>query len=353
MAEGSRNRDRHSGKPPGKTDSSSTGDKGEQNDGSLASRIQESASGLARNAFYAPGTPQEIARTLPGASKAGGAASSASFGQSSSQTVADQYRQSSGSSSARGHGTEIPSETFRSSTAQQGQFGLPPFTEEEFQHTHDSDIHDSFHGDPDVGEGKGKARDEAWSAPDSSDFDTAWQRSSIETTTPAPSQAPPDGAAVISLLSDRTFDPEFPASANEPFEPVETELSPPTLTAAEVQMIEQFRRQLPAPEQSAHQSQPSKINPTSLIPDINNFLDGVSAGPGTDATALRDDVLTNLPGSADWITVEERYHDEVWGYLRPTLEAAAKEIEDSKDSETTEDGPAVRRLKMILKHMQG
>jgi hypothetical protein len=70
---------------------------------------------------------------------------------------------------------------------------------------------------------------------------------------------------------------------------------------------------------------------------------------------LRDSVLEYLPGAEDWVTVHERYHDDVWGYLRPALEAAKAEIEE-RGLEIQEgdenDGPAVRRLKMILKHMR-
>lgn len=75
-------------------------------------------------------------------------------------------------------------------------------------------------------------------------------------------------------------------------------------------------------------------------------------------TDLRDAVLTGLSGSEDWVAVEERYHDEVWGFLKPVLQAAKTEIDSqqrqgNKDglSGQGEDGPAVARLKMILRHM--
>ena len=69
--------------------------------------------------------------------------------------------------------------------------------------------------------------------------------------------------------------------------------------------------------------------------------------------------MAELPGSNEWVEVQARYHDEVWGYLRPALEAAKTEIEEKKDGDAAEgqghdgDGPAVRRLKMILRHMEG
>lgn len=352
MADGNRNRDSPSDKLlPRKDDGSSTDNKGKQSDSSMASRIQDSASGLARNAFFTPGPPRDLAHTLASGGKAG-PSSSASFERSSSQAVADQYRQSSASSSTQGHGGGAPSETFRSSAPTQQGFDLPPFSEEEFQHTYDGNIGSSFRHDTELGKGKERVGDSEFITPSGSQvplgFDAAWQKGSHDAINNTTSQHPSDGAAVVSLLTDRSFDPEFPISAHEPAEPVDTELSQQSLTQDEIQMIETFRRQLPPPEQP----QPSRINPASLIPDIDTFLNGVTPGPGTEATALRDNVLTNLPGAADWIAVEERYHDEVWGYLRPTLEAAAKEMEDNKDSQTAEDGPAVRRLKMVLTHMQ-
>lgn len=69
-------------------------------------------------------------------------------------------------------------------------------------------------------------------------------------------------------------------------------------------------------------------------------------------------MLTSLPGAEDWVAVEERYHDEVWGFLRPTLEAAKQEIESGGGEASRQgpdgsavDGPAVARLKMVLRHM--
>lgn len=110
--------------------------------------------------------------------------------------------------------------------------------------------------------------------------------------------------------------------------------------------------------------------------DIDVFLSqGVGAGSGSGirigegnaipagagftststSTSLRDSVLANLPGAGDWIGVQERYHDEVWGFLQPVLEEAKAEIEEKgvEGLGHGEDGPAVRRLKMILMHMKG
>ncbi|KAL4786627.1 hypothetical protein BJX76DRAFT_96285 [Aspergillus varians] len=316
-------------------------DNGNQNTQNLASRIQNSASGLARSAFLSSAPSKDTAHLLSDSSKAVPSSSSSAL------AAAEQYGQTAGpSSSSRDRTVHGSAETFRSSpTTQAGGFEIPKLTEDEFQNAYGGDLSGAI---DDLGKGKGKTRIES---------DTGL-RSYLDGTT-ATALVPSDGDAVVSILTDQAFDPEFPPSANEPPEYLDTELFLPHLTPAEIQMIESFRRQLP-PESIRPQhdaDQPRPLNSSSLIPDIGSFLDTLPASSAADpstshATSLRDTVLTSLPGAADWISVEEKYHDEVWGYLQPTLEEAAKEIESKKDSPSAEDGPAVRRLKMILKHMQ-
>lgn len=333
-------------KPDNNSDNTSTGpDNENQNSQSLASRIQNSASGLARNAFLSSASSGDTAHLLSDSSKATPSSSSSAL------AAAEHYGETIGpsSSSSQNQSFHRPAETFRSSsTAQPGGFEIPALTEDEFQSTYGGDLAGTIDGF-EKGKGKGKGR-ELDLGPDFTSYH--------DDTTATPTLVPSDGEAVVSILSDQAFDPDFPPTANEPPEYLETELLPSHLTPDEVQMIESFRRQLPGstgPENNI--DQPHQLNSLSLVPDIGSFLDTVPAPSAIDpstsqATSLRDTVLTSLPGAADWISVEEKYHDEVWGYLRPTLEAAAKEIESNKDTPTTEDGPAVRRLKMILSHMQ-
>ncbi|KAH1595780.1 hypothetical protein KXX44_006974 [Aspergillus fumigatus] len=349
---------------PRKQADSRKSDPESQNSPSLANRIQNSAAGLAWSAFNAAGSSADAAQVLGSGSKAGPSSSASS----SALAAAEQYRETATPTSSNRVLANHPAASFRSSSAgQQGAFELPPLTEDEFQCTYDeSQVHDRIDFPPstetetDTEKGKGKAS-EALSAfsniepsSSSSGLNTTWQNTLPTTATPLPS----DGEAVVSLLSDASFDPEFPSTAEEPFEPVETELLPPQLTPSETQMIESFRRHAaletstPTPA-TEPLSQTHRLTSLSLVPDIQSVLDSVPAAQATDATALRDAVLKGLPGVAEWIAVEERYHDEVWGYLRPTLEAAAKEMEERKEQGApVEDGPAVRRLKMILRHMQ-
>ncbi|KAL2836723.1 hypothetical protein BJY01DRAFT_53158 [Aspergillus pseudoustus] len=306
---------------------------------SLASRIQKSASGLARNAFLSSVSSGDTAQLLSDGGKAAPSASS-----SSALAAAEQYTETSGpvSSSSREQSNHAYAEAFRSSPrTQPGAFKLPELTENEFQSTYGGDFTEVLN---DTSKGKGKGKETSLGSSTADNY-----------LDPTSTALPTDGDAVVSLLADANFDPEFPPSADEPAEYVETELEPPRLTPDEMKMIESFRRQLP-PELQPRQSpgSSSQLNSTSLVPDIGSFLDTLPASnPATShATSLRDEVLTSLPGAADWIAVEEKYHDEVWGYLQPTLEAAAKEIESNRGSSSTEDGPAIRRLKMILNHMQ-
>ncbi|KAL4957361.1 hypothetical protein BDW69DRAFT_156464 [Aspergillus filifer] len=331
-----------------------------KNNDSLASRIQKSASGLAKNAFLSS-APSGDAQLL--SNSTGKAAPSSS---ASALAAAEQYGQNVGpsSSSSRNQTIHDSAETFRSTpAAPTGGFILPGMTEDEFQTTYGGELSEAI-SDFDDGQGKGKGKSKASDSVSRPTESISESKSGLETQ--PPTLNPSDGSGVVSILSDQTFDPEFPPGANEPEEYLETDLSQlsPHLTPNEIQMIESFRRQLPSAPQSTRSEQSGnsehpQLNSLSLVPDIGSFLDNFHATPAADpstahATSLRDEVLTSLPGAAEWISVEEKYHDEVWGYLQPTLEAAAREIEEKKDSPSAsvEDGPAVRRLKMVLRHMQ-
>lgn len=340
--------------------SSAGANEGDQDGHSLASRIQNSASGLARSVFSTSGQPSaETAQLLAGSGKA----SSASSSSQSALSAAQQFHETTGLNSSRtaDQAPVTQFEAFRSSsTTHAGGFELPSLTEDEFQRTYGEESLNGSNGmylaasapaaadlsTVDTGKGKGRWTPSHHAAGEGglSQDKQGGQASAL----------PSDGAAVVSLLSDLTFDPNFPPSANEPAEVIETELSAPAqLTPAEIQALESFRRVLPTSTINTHTT--NHVNPHSLVPDISSFLESVPSAANTDAVTLRDAVMTGLPGAADWLGVEERYHDEVWGYLQPTLEAAAQELQ-SKDWGGSDgqqaDGPAVRRLRMILKHMQ-
>ncbi|RAH65568.1 uncharacterized protein BO66DRAFT_209130 [Aspergillus aculeatinus CBS 121060] len=340
--------------------SSAGANEGDQDGRSLASRIQDSASGLAKNVFSTSRQPSaETAQLLAGSGKA----SSASSSSQSALSAAQQYHETTGLNSSRiaDPAPTTQFEAFRSSsTTHAGGFELPSLTEDEFQRTYGEESLNGSNGmylaasapaaadlsTVDTGKGKGRWTPSHHAAGEGglSQDKQGGQASAL----------PSDGAAIVSLLSDLTFDPNFPPSANEPAEVIETELSAPAqLTPTEIQALESFRRVLPTSTINTHTT--NHVNPHSLVPDISSFLESVPSAANTDAVTLRDAVMTGIPGAAAWLGVEERYHDEVWGYLQPTLEAAAQELQsrDRGGSDGQEaDGPAVRRLRMILKHMQ-
>ncbi|KAJ5555703.1 hypothetical protein N7461_004173 [Penicillium sp. DV-2018c] len=347
---------------------------------SLATRIQSSAAGLARSAFQ-PGsadTAQTLANSTTSKPGAPSSSSSSSLSTTHLQTARDL------SAPAQAHSASSGPQTFRDNgDTATSSIALPPMTEEEFQrgslYSEESNLAQTkpvsststneaepYNLQTTTGPWKGKAR-----APDPAQlqFETVWQRS--HASDPQSDQHvnnTTDGSAVADLLSDPMFDPNFedPVTVNDT--ELDISAAPPPLSAAELEALDSFRRGVGLGLDSGGQSiedgngRPARMTTTSLVPDIDTFLSQEGAGvgfegtgTGTGTTSLRDDVLNRLPGAGDWVGVHERYHDEVWGFLEPVLEAAKKEIEETETETRGEglDGPAVRRLKMILEHMKG
>ncbi|KAJ5547229.1 hypothetical protein N7494_004814 [Penicillium frequentans] len=361
----------------------------DQSHSSLARRVQNSATGLARSAFQ--GASSNAAQTLSSATngKSGSFPSASSAGYASQDVLGSGALSASSGQSARGPGTR---EAFRGGqdtsglSQTQGGFEIPALSEEEFQNVYGSGALEPQQGLENVsastgvntqssreslqnsttGNWKGKQRAQD---PIQREYTTAWERANTNTNSEQPEAAkhmdPADGAAVVSLLSDTSFDANFGGAYGEqdsyPGANLDPDAAPPPLTAEEIKMLESFRRQI-AQEEGGEQPSQAPLSSFSLIPDIDTFLrdnDPAAYAPAptqpdlgrSTSTPLRDAVLSQLPGADEWVSVHERYHDEVWGYLRPALEAAQKEIEEKNEIDDG-DGPAVRRLKMILKHMK-
>lgn len=363
---------------------------------SLATRIQSSATGLARSALTG-----DYAQTLHTATQGKGSSS-----RSSSSSNPEITHQATGpglpSGSSSSSSTTRQAQTFRSAPSPSGAFSIPNLTEEEFQRVYtDVGTYGRAYYDEappsqsqeglaqgsasgtaigignespsasanleeflqsSTGNWKGKQRPQD---PVQLEYTTAWERA-----TPHPTYSHPpvtyleDGSEVINLLKDPNFDALAPEEAEME---AEAELEISTLTDSEMAMLDSFRRELSldsssnaaaaaavAPREVLGQRNPVPLSSGSLVPDIDTFLQNDSSR-NQDA-GLRDRVLSELTGSNEWVEVQERYHDEVWGYLRPALEAAREEIEQREEGGEGEghgdgDGPAVRRLKMILKHM--
>ncbi|KAJ5731521.1 uncharacterized protein N7483_006029 [Penicillium malachiteum] len=361
---------------------------------SLAQRVQNSATGLARSAFSAQNPHSGAAHVLSDSinGKAGsGPASGPSTG--TGYLVSQETRGSGSGALGQSTSTGALQDGFRNTTddprgdgAVQGGFSIPALSAEKFQNEYgyedalaqaqeSTDLSTGTGArssaeslqSPGAGKWKGKQRAQD---PIQGEYTTAWQRANAKTGVDTlSSTADTDGAAVVSLLSDRSFDASFITEFNPVLDlDLDPDAAPPPLTTEEIKLLESFRREI-AQEKNAGNipsTLPVSSNPQlsslSLVPDIDTFLQqndpaGYTQSHGIKTagvnTFLRDDVLANLPGAEDWVSVHERYHDEVWGYLRPALEAAKTEMEENKQSEEDyEDGPAVRRLKMILKHMK-
>lgn len=335
---------------------------------SLTSRVQSSAAGLAR---ALGSSSSDAAQTLASATEGKTAGPSAGTGTGAGHL-------SSGSVVPRGAGSASsrsgPSESFREApgTTVQGGFTIPALSEEEFQKGHTLDTQhptantysDTVTLDPapnprtshdldlqtQTGPWKGKQRAHD---PIQHEYSSAWERARFEPQS-QPTQATyepntNDGAEVVTLLSDSTFDPNIdPYNADLD---LDVSAEPEPLSAEEIKALESFRKGLGSEGQTqiGSEGRGRGLTGMSLVPDIDTFL---AQDTSSDVGALRDSVLEHLPGASDWVGVQDRYHDEVWGYLRPALEAAKTEMEEGGEGEGHEDGPAVRRLRMILEHMR-
>ncbi|KAI3131225.1 hypothetical protein CBS147326_5830 [Penicillium roqueforti] len=332
---------------------------------SLATRIQTSATGLAKSAFQ---PSPDLAQTLASSTSSKQAGPPSLPSTQTSRDLSTTTPQHGGPSSSSGSAAQSFREpdTYTST----GGFGLPALTEDEFQNTYAyeretgllgttmtpttttyTNTTDTTHEDLQT-KGKARAHD-----PTQHQLESVWQRQSHEPhsqDTYTSLTSPEDGSAVISLLSDVTFDPNFEDPATVPDTEVDIAAAPGPLSAAEREALDSFRKGMGL--DGDDKGRVGRLTGASLVPDIDVFLSqGLGGNVSTSAsTSLRDAVLTNLPGAGDWIGVQDRYHDEVWGFLQPVLEDARAEIEEKGEGlGPAEDGPAVRRLRMILMHMKG
>ncbi|KAI5290470.1 hypothetical protein KEM54_001476 [Ascosphaera aggregata] len=102
------------------------------------------------------------------------------------------------------------------------------------------------------------------------------------------------------------------------------------------------------------------ISPSaSKKPDAMSLLPGVESLISYAELTSSDPHLiewTAMPSVSDWLEADSKYIDEVWGgALKPFVEAAKEETSERKKKglEGVGDGPAVRRLGMLLSHING
>jgi hypothetical protein len=351
---------------------------------SLWTKVQSSASTLIQDTISRPsGAAADLAQALNNSNGKG-----SSYSSSLSSSSLPGLSASSGlwsSSSSYPEAEAKIGDTFRSVAATKPD--LEPVFEESFQHSHHHDYGEDYDANS-LQKGKGKHIDLSISQTGLDDmtnmhhyfneYEMAWinaTRSDRPTSLSArvvtqqgPSIIQPgyiheekDGAAVVTLLSNPSFQPglidDAPFDAWDVDDSTDADGYPAVmsiLTADEKEILDSFRRQSELEHGHSTTGASSRITGKSLIPDIDTFIAENEYSAQLD---IREAVLSQLPGAEDWVGVEERYHEEVWGYLRPALEDAARELEEEKKEDgelaKAKDGPAVRRLKMILRHMRG
>jgi hypothetical protein len=183
-----------------------------------------------------------------------------------------------------------------------------------------------------------------------------------------------DGAEVVALLSDPSFQPglSFDEAMSSTDVNMDKQDNPFELSPAEIAFIEKLKATLPPP--AAHKA-PEPANPLNLLPDLHS-------NPATSNSSSHSDIQATTPihaeesylyhpnlattaavqmrigiepirGLEDWFEVINSYHEDVWGYLKPYAQAAKAEVEKAEQEHQPNPtgGPAVRRLGMLLAHL--
>ncbi|KAL6720701.1 hypothetical protein ACLMJK_002626 [Lecanora helva] len=140
-----------------------------------------------------------------------------------------------------------------------------------------------------------------------------------------------DGAEVVALLSDPKFSVED---------------DPANTWDGDLDDSENTNSFLVSPDNQSDGSTTfpahSTTHPLGLMPDFGSHHDGL---------------IGTIPEYGEvkpWMDILNRYHDEVWGDLLPLVREAREEVRKATASEegTSQDRPAVRRLRMLLGQIQ-
>lgn len=151
-----------------------------------------------------------------------------------------------------------------------------------------------------------------------------------------------DGAAVVALLSDPAFTVD-----EEPSSTLDSETD-----GAEGR----YHKGLRTGERLAESIgvlHPS--SPLDLVPDFGARWDlshTLSATP-TGIYESRHFLELGSRETQPWIDILGRYHDEVWAEISPLVQEAREELEAANEKQTClQEGPAIRRLMMVLQHLR-
>lgn len=149
-----------------------------------------------------------------------------------------------------------------------------------------------------------------------------------------------DGAAVVALLSDPAFTID-----EEPSSTLDLENN------GRKQDYERLKIRK-APGKTVDALHPS--NALHLMPDFGAPWSSIHASVATQkGIHERGRFLESRFGNVQpWIDILDTYHDEVWGDILPLVQEAREELKAANENWTChQDGPAIRRLKMVLQHL--
>ena len=150
-----------------------------------------------------------------------------------------------------------------------------------------------------------------------------------------------DGAAVVALLSDPAFTVDEQPSSN---------LDSVT-DGAESQSYGrlQTRKGMAKSVDVVHPPSPLGLMPDFGAPwTLNHRLLATQNGIDERRHCPETGYLEVQP----WIDILNRYHDEVWGEMLPLVQEARKESTAANKKQCgPSDSPALRRLRMVLKHL--
>ena len=107
------------------------------------------------------------------------------------------------------------------------------------------------------------------------------------------------------------------------------------------------------PAKPVDASHPS--NSLDLMPDFGAPWNSSHASLATQRGIQRRGYLlqSNFGDVQPWINILDKYHDEVWGDMLPLIQEAREELKAANGNQTClPDGPAIRRLRMILQQLR-
>ena len=308
---------------------------GPQKSATLSNRIVSSAQGLLGDAIS--GSKSDAISTYSSSLASDQKASSSSSTSSASVSSESSFGLQHGTANIIKYSDDSPKQTFRS--IRPGQHDIEPFTygETDFSPVAYNRLDDVEQGEMPTEysgrKGKGVAtQTSAAPVPQGMRWISQYQQ---------PEEASrmfdleQDGSQVTQLLSDPSFQPSFWLD-NESIEEV-----PPKISVEEEELAGLFNDRLKEAglaQQSTDLPGPSDSQTSFLAKRLESVLTTVG-----DQEELKD---------LDTFFADLRnYHEKVWGYAQPLIQQVREEVRQAELG-TSPDGPGLRRLRMLLAHLE-